>query len=74
MQEQDKTELGFCGPGLMGAPMIRHLLRAGHAVSVWNRTVAKAEALVADGARVVVTPRELARRAEVVLLCVADGA
>lgn len=74
MQEQDKTELGFCGPGLMGAPMIRHLLRAGHAVSVWNRTAAKAEALVADGARVAATPRELARRAEVVLLCVADGA
>ncbi|MFC6307032.1 NAD(P)-dependent oxidoreductase, partial [Paraburkholderia dipogonis] len=67
-------EIGFCGPGLMGAPMIRHLLRAGHTVHVWNRTRAKAEALVADGARVVDTPRELAARCEAVLLCVADAA
>ncbi|SIT39010.1 6-phosphogluconate dehydrogenase NAD-binding [Paraburkholderia ribeironis] len=67
-------EIGFCGPGLMGAPMIRHLLRAGHTVHVWNRTRAKAEALVADGASVVDTPRELAGRCEAVLLCVADAA
>lgn len=69
-----KQELGFCGPGLIGAPMIRHLLRAGHAVRVWNRTPEKAEALVADGAQVAATPAELARHADVVLLCVADGA
>jgi 2-hydroxy-3-oxopropionate reductase len=68
------VELGFCGPGLMGAPMIRHLLRAGHTVHVWNRTRAKAEALLADGARVVDTPCELAARCEAVLLCVADAA
>ncbi|SEC17352.1 2-hydroxy-3-oxopropionate reductase [Burkholderia sp. WP9] len=67
-------EIGFCGPGLMGAPMIRHLLRAGHTVHVWNRTRAKAEALLADGAQVVDTPRELAVRCEAVLLCVADAA
>lgn len=70
----DTQELGFCGPGLMGAPMIRHLLRAGHAVRVWNRTPEKAEALVADGARIAATPREMALNAEVVLLCVADAA
>jgi 2-hydroxy-3-oxopropionate reductase len=68
------VEIGFCGPGLMGAPMIRHLLRAGHTVHVWNRTRAKAEALVAEGARVADTPRELALRCEAVLLCVADAA
>ncbi|QQC64484.1 NAD(P)-dependent oxidoreductase [Paraburkholderia ginsengisoli] len=67
-------EIGFCGPGLMGAPMIRHLLRAGHTVHVWNRTRAKAEALVADGACVADTPRELAGRCDAVLLCVADAA
>ncbi|MFM0205790.1 NAD(P)-dependent oxidoreductase [Paraburkholderia sediminicola] len=67
-------EIGFCGPGLMGAPMIRHLLRAGHTVHVWNRTRAKAEALMADGAKVVDTPRELASRCDAVLLCVADAA
>ncbi|MGE8166457.1 NAD(P)-dependent oxidoreductase [Paraburkholderia sp. NPDC080076] len=67
-------EIGFCGPGLMGAPMIRHLLRAGHTVHVWNRTRAKAEVLLADGAQVAETPRELAARCEAVLLCVADAA
>ncbi|MFT4066244.1 NAD(P)-dependent oxidoreductase [Paraburkholderia sp.] len=67
-------EIGFCGPGLMGAPMIRHLLRAGHTVHVWNRTRAKAEALQVDGAHIVDTPRELAARCEAVLLCVADAA
>ncbi|MFM0627515.1 NAD(P)-dependent oxidoreductase [Paraburkholderia xenovorans] len=67
-------EIGFCGPGLMGAPMIRHLLRAGHTVHVWNRTRAKAEVLLADGAQVVETPRDLAARCEAVLLCVADAA
>ncbi|WP_144146632.1 NAD(P)-dependent oxidoreductase [Paraburkholderia sp. BCC1884] len=67
-------EIGFCGPGLMGTPMIRHLLRAGHTVHVWNRTRAKAQALVADGAQVVDTSRELAARCEAVLLCVADAA
>jgi len=70
----DEQVLGFCGPGLMGAPMIRHLLRAGHAVRVWNRTPAKAEALVAEGAQVAATPAELARAADMVLLCVADAA
>ncbi|KVA01209.1 2-hydroxy-3-oxopropionate reductase [Burkholderia ubonensis] len=66
-------EVGFCGPGLMGAPMIRHLLAAGHRVGVWNRTRAKSEALAADGAQVVDTPRALAEQVETVLLCVLDA-
>ncbi|MCG5073641.1 NAD(P)-dependent oxidoreductase [Paraburkholderia tagetis] len=74
MEKMQKQELGFCGPGLMGAPMIRHLLHAGNAVRVWNRSPEKAEALVADGARVAATPAELAQHTDVVLLCVADGA
>ncbi len=65
-------DLGFCGPGLMGAPMIRHLLSAGHSVWVWNRTRAKAQALAADGAHVVDTPRDLVAHAQAVLLCVSD--
>ncbi|CAB3748141.1 NAD(P)-dependent oxidoreductase [Paraburkholderia humisilvae] len=66
-------EVGFCGPGLMGAPMIRHLLRAGHTVHVWNRTPDKAHALVKDGARVVPTPGALAGCAELIFLCVSDA-
>ena len=65
-------DLGFCGPGLMGAPMIRHLLNAGHSVWVWNRTRAKAQALVADGAQVADTPHDLVARAQAVFLCVSD--
>jgi 3-hydroxyisobutyrate dehydrogenase-like beta-hydroxyacid dehydrogenase len=68
------VDIGFCGPGLMGAPMIRHLLGAGHAVQVWNRTRAKAESLVQDGATVASTPAELAGRAEAIFLCVLDAA
>ncbi|POM21671.1 2-hydroxy-3-oxopropionate reductase [Burkholderia cepacia] len=57
----------------MGAPMIRHLLAAGHRVSVWNRSRDKAEALVKDGAQVAGTPRELAERVDTVFVCVLDG-
>lgn len=67
-------EIGFCGPGLMGAPMIEHLLRAGHRVTVWNHTRAKAEALTAAGATVADTPRDLAAHCAVVFLCVLDAA
>ncbi|WDD93835.1 NAD(P)-dependent oxidoreductase [Burkholderia sp. FERM BP-3421] len=69
----DDMDVGFCGPGLMGAPMIRHLLRAGHRVWVWNRTREKADALAAEGASVVDTPAELAGCARTVLLCVLDA-
>ncbi|WP_162499466.1 NAD(P)-dependent oxidoreductase [Burkholderia mayonis] len=69
----DDVDVGFCGPGLMGAPMIRHLLSAGHRVHVWNRTREKADALAGHGAQVVDTPAELAARAETVMLCVLDA-
>ena len=65
-------DIGFCGPGLMGAPMVRHLLRAGHTVWVWNRTREKAQALSADGAHVVDRARDLATHAQAVFLCVSD--
>ncbi|AOI42111.1 2-hydroxy-3-oxopropionate reductase [Burkholderia oklahomensis EO147] len=57
----------------MGAPMIRHLLSAGHRVHVWNRTREKADALAGHGAQVVDTPAELAARAQTVMLCVLDA-
>jgi len=45
-------QLALIGLGNMGAPMARNLLRAGHRVSAYNRTRAKAETLAGDGARV----------------------
>lgn len=69
----EDVDVGFCGPGLMGVPMIRHLLSAGHRVHVWNRTREKADALAGHGAQVVDTPAELAARAQTVMLCVLDA-
>lgn len=48
--EEKKRSVAFIGTGLMGGPMARRLLGAGFSVAVWNRSVEKAEALVADGA------------------------
>jgi 3-hydroxyisobutyrate dehydrogenase len=53
--------------------MARNLLRAGHEVAVWNRTVQKAEALGGDGARVAAKPADAVRDAEIVLTMLADA-
>jgi 3-hydroxyisobutyrate dehydrogenase len=55
----DAPRLGWIGAGRMGAAMARRLLAHGHQVSVYNRTRAKAEALIPDGAVVVDTVAEL---------------
>ncbi|MDP9302974.1 MAG: NAD(P)-dependent oxidoreductase [Actinomycetota bacterium] len=57
----------------MGAPMARNLARATHDVTVWNRTVQKAEALEEDGAHVASTPVDAVRDAELVLTMLADA-
>jgi 3-hydroxyisobutyrate dehydrogenase-like beta-hydroxyacid dehydrogenase len=65
-------DIGFVGLGVMGAPMAAHLLQAGFAVRVWNRTAEKAEALLAQGARRATTPAEAAAGAEAIITMVAD--
>jgi len=67
-------KLGFCGLGLMGAPMVRRLLAAGHQVQVWNRSQAKAQPLAALGARVMDTPAQAASGVDGVLMCLFDQA
>lgn len=52
--------------------MAANLLKAGHAVTVWNRTAAKAERLVEAGARLAAGPAEVADVADVVMICVSD--
>jgi len=64
--------LAFCGTGLMGAPMVRRLLAAGHRVRVWNRSPEKARALAADGAEPAATPAEAAQGCDGVFLCLTD--
>ena len=68
------TSLAFLGTGLMGAPMVRNLLDAGHAVRVWNRSRAKAEALAEAGATVAGDPSEAVAGMGVVVSMLADGA
>lgn len=50
--------VGFLGLGIMGRPMAANLLKAGHQVTVWNRSPGPTEALAAEGARVAATPAE----------------
>ncbi len=64
-------DVGFIGLGSMGQGMARNLLRAGHRVTVWNRTRERAEALAADGAALARTPAEAAR-AGIVITMIAD--
>ncbi len=67
------TKIAFIGLGVMGAPMARHLAAAGHDLTVYNRTAAKAEAWVAaHGGRAAATPAAAAQGAEVVLTCVGN--
>lgn len=64
--------IGFLGLGTMGAPLANNLRRAGHVVTVWNRTAAKAEPLVKKGARPAASPRECAAGQDMVFTCLAD--
>ena len=67
------TTIAFLGLGVMGAPMARHLARAGNEVVVYNRTAAKALAWVAlNGNRAAPTPAEAAAGADLVALCVGN--
>jgi len=63
--------LGFIGLGIMGYPMAGHLARAGHDVTVFNRTAGKAQHWVAEyGGRSAPSPAAAAEHADVVLACV----
>ncbi|MBI2745425.1 MAG: NAD(P)-dependent oxidoreductase [Burkholderiales bacterium] len=68
-------KVAFLGLGVMGYPMAGHLARAGHAVTVYNRTAAKAQAWVQEfGGAAAATPREAAAGADVVYACVGNDA
>ena len=65
-------KLGFIGLGKMGSPMARNLIRAGHELTVYNRSRAKAEPLAAEGAHLAATPGETAAGATVVFSMLPD--
>lgn len=63
-------QLGFIGLGHLGKAIAGRLLECGHTLTVWNRTPAKAEGMQVD---VALSPISVARRAEVVFLCMFDS-
>jgi len=66
-------KVGIAGIGRMGAAIAERLLKHGHTVTVWNRTLAKAQALEQHGATVAATPAELAAGSEIVLSILTDA-
>jgi 3-hydroxyisobutyrate dehydrogenase len=73
--EGKKSEkLGYLGLGMMGFPMSRRLINAGYDVTVWNRSAAKATALVEAGAKLAPRPCDIAASAGIVFMCVTDAA
>jgi len=72
------AKLGFLGLGLMGLPMARNLIRAGHEVALWSHNAAKArqlaEAEIETGKGVFcATPRDVGAHADCIFLCVGNG-
>ncbi len=66
--------IGFLGLGIMGAPMARNLQQKGFAVTVWNRSRAKAEGLVPFGVTVADSPAAVAASVDAFCTCVSDPA
>src|SRR6202035_5967508 len=60
--------VAFFGLGIMGQPMATNLVKAGHEVTVWNRTPGK----IVEGAGISPTPAAAAQGAEVIWICVSD--
>jgi 3-hydroxyisobutyrate dehydrogenase-like beta-hydroxyacid dehydrogenase len=67
-----KAKVGLIGLGLMGQPIGMNLLKAGHTLTVWNRTSSRAGSLVALGAKLATSPKEVAAASDVVLTIVSD--
>jgi 3-hydroxyisobutyrate dehydrogenase len=65
-------KLGWIGLGNMGSPMSQRLLKAGYAVTVYNRSESKVEALKLMGASVATSPRILMQQVDVVIMMVTD--
>src|SRR4029078_1622798 len=69
------AQLGFLGLGIMGYPMARHLLEAGHEVALWTHSSAKARELAAKGKGTACgTHKEVAQRSDLIFYCVGDNA
>jgi 3-hydroxyisobutyrate dehydrogenase-like beta-hydroxyacid dehydrogenase len=63
-------KIGFIGTGIMGSAMVRNLMKAGYQLTVYNRTKAKAEALLSEGAAWADTPKECAKGQDLIITIV----
>ena len=66
------TNIAYLGLGIMGRGMSANLIRAGHSVTVWNRTPERCQPLVELGARQAATPAEAVAGADVIMYCLSD--
>jgi len=73
-REERLPSIGFLGLGTMGTAMARNLLKAGYDVTVWNRTTSKCDALVSEGAKRGVTPKQTAAACDITFAMLADPA
>jgi 3-hydroxyisobutyrate dehydrogenase-like beta-hydroxyacid dehydrogenase len=67
------VKVGWIGLGNMGVPMSKNLLKAGHDVTVWNRTKSKADEVLAEGAKWADSPKEIAEKCDFIVTMIADG-
>ena len=67
-----RENIGFIGTGIMGKPMAHNLLKAGYRLTVHNRTRARAEQLLSEGASWAENPADVANHSDVVITCVPD--
>ena len=67
-----KQRIGFIGLGIMGRGMAANILRAEYPLTVWNRTAARTEPLVARGATAADSPAAVAAASEIIITCVSD--
>lgn len=66
--------IGFVGLGTMGEPIANNLRRAGHDLTVWNRTPSRADHIVSKGGKLAGSPRACATGRDLVFTCVSDEA
>jgi 3-hydroxyisobutyrate dehydrogenase len=69
----ENERIGFIGLGIMGRPMARNLLKAGHALVVWNRSQPGIDALAGEGAQPADSPRAVAERVSAVITILGDS-
>lgn len=66
-------KVGFVGLGIMGGPMAKNLIEAGHELVLYNRTREKAEELAGDGVEVAESPKQVAEQSDIIITMLPDS-